>query len=96
MNTHEPMFELVDVVKVEPLGGYRLHVVFTDGTEGELDLAGLVAEGGEMVEALRDPGFFARVFLDDGIPTWPNGFDLDSIALHMTMKERGLLRRSAA
>jgi hypothetical protein len=28
--------------------------------------------------------------------TWPNGFDLDSIALHMAMKERGLLRRTAA
>ena len=26
----------------------------------------------------------------DGILTWPNGFDLDSIALHMEMKEKGL------
>jgi hypothetical protein len=56
----------------------------------------MIAEGGEMVEPLRDPAFFARVFLDDGILTWPNGFDLDSIALHMDMKERGLLRRTAA
>ena len=29
------------------------------------------------MEPLRDPAFFARVFLDDGILTWPNGFDLD-------------------
>jgi hypothetical protein len=28
--------------------------------------------------------------------SWPNGFDLDSIALHMDMKERGLLHRTAA
>jgi hypothetical protein len=48
----------------------------------------MVAEGGEMVEPLRDPAFFTRVFLDDGILTWPNGFDLDSIALHAEMKER--------
>ncbi len=27
---------------------------------------------------------------------WPNGFDLDSIALHMEMKEKGLLHRTAA
>jgi hypothetical protein len=27
--------------------------------------------------------------------TSPNGFDLDPIALHMDMKERGLLRRTA-
>ena len=56
----------------------------------------MIAEGGEMVEPLRDPASFARVFLDDGILTWPNGFDLDSIALHMDMKERGLLHRTAA
>jgi hypothetical protein len=36
------------------------------------------------------------VFLDDRILTWPNGFDLDLIALHTEMKERGLLRRTAA
>ncbi|HYA06627.1 MAG TPA: DUF2442 domain-containing protein [Xanthobacteraceae bacterium] len=96
MNTQDQMFELVDVVRVEPHGGYRLALGFSDGTEGELDLANLIAEGGEMVEPLRNPAFFARVFLDDGVLTWPNGFDLDSIALHMDMKERGLLRRTAA
>jgi hypothetical protein len=96
MNTHDQMFEMIDVVKVEPRGGYRLALAFSDDTEGEVDLADLIAEGGEMVEPLRDLAFFARVFLDDGIPTWPNGFDLDAIALHMDMKERGLLHRSAA
>jgi hypothetical protein len=56
-----------------------------------------------MAEPLRDCAFFARVPLDGGILTWPNGFDLDSIALHMDsialhmdMKKRGLLRRTAA
>ncbi len=90
------MFELVDVVGVKPGGGYRLALAFSDGTEGERDFADMVAEGGEMVEPLRDLAFFDRVFLDDGILTWPNGFDLDSTALHAEMKERGLLRRSAA
>ena len=96
MNAQDQMFELVDVVRVEPRGGYRVWVAFSDGTEGERDFADMIAEGGEMVEPLRDPAFFARVFLDDGILTWPNGFDLNSIALHMEMKERGLLRRTAA
>jgi hypothetical protein len=44
---------------------------------------------------LRDPAIFAQVFLDDGVLTWPNGFDIDSTALHMEMKEQGLLRSSA-
>jgi len=93
MNTQEQMIELIDVVRVEPHGGYRLALAFSDDTEGEHDLAGMIAEGVEMVEPLRDPAFFDRVFLDDGILTWPNGFDIDSIALHMDMKERGLLHR---
>ena len=96
MNSQERMFELIDVVRVEPRGGYRLAVAFSDGSEGERDFADLIAEGGEMVEPLRDVAFFARVFLDDGVLTWPNGFDLDSIALHQEMKVAGLLRAPAA
>ncbi len=96
MNSHEPVFALIDVVRVEPRGGYRLVLAFfSDGSEGERDFADLVAEGGEMVEPLRR-GCFARVFLDDGVPTWPNGFDLDPIALHQEMKAAGLLRAPAA
>ena len=29
-----------------------------------------------MVQPLKDPAYFARVFLDLGAPTWPNGFDM--------------------
>ena len=96
MNSQERMFEPIDVVRVEPRGGYRLAVAFSDGSEGERDFADLIAEGGEMVEPLRDVAFFARVFLDDGVLTWPNGFDPDSIALHQEMKAAGLLRAPAA
>ena len=49
-----------------------------------------------MVEPLRDPGFFARVFVEMDVPTWPNGFDLDAIKLHMDMATAGELRRGAA
>ena len=89
----EQRFDIIDVVQVVPQGGYRLAITFSDGTKGEQDFGALVAAGGDMVEPLRDQTFFGRVFLDDGILTWPNGFDLDSIALHMEMKDRGLLRR---
>lgn len=96
MNAKEPMIEMVDVVRVEPRGGYRLALAFSDGSEGERDFADLIAQGGEMVEPLRNAAFFARVFLDDGIPTWPNGFDLDAIALRDEMRAAGLLRSPGA
>jgi hypothetical protein len=90
------MIEIVKVVKVEPLGGHRLRLRFSDGAEGERDFSDVVGEGGPMVEPLRDSKFFARVFLELGTLTWPNGFDLDSIALHDEMQQAGLLHRTAA
>jgi DUF971 family protein len=92
----QQLLELVHVQKVEPRGGYRLRLRFSDGTEGERDFFDMIAEGGEMVEPLRDPGLFARVFIECGVLAWPNGFDLDPIALHMEMKELGLLRQATA
>jgi hypothetical protein len=96
MSDVEFPYEFVDVVRVEPRAGYRLLITFSNGREGERDLSDLIAEGGVMVEPLKDPAFFARVFIDDGVVTWPNGFDLDSIALYDEMKKAGVLRRSAA
>jgi hypothetical protein len=89
-------YEVVDVVEVRTQGEHRLFVRFSNGREGECDLSDLVNEKGPMVEPLSSPGYFARVFIDDGVLTWPNGFDLDSVALHERMKRSGLLRSSAA
>lgn len=92
MNTPDFPYEAVDVVVVEPRGGCRLFVRFSNGSEGEQDFSKVVASGGPMVEPLRDPTYFARVFIDDGVIAWPNGFDVDSIALHDEMKKAGALR----
>jgi hypothetical protein len=89
-------YEVVDVIHVEPRGAYRLFLRFSNEAEGVQDFAKLIAEGGPMVEPLRDPAYFARAFLDDGVVTWPNSFDLDPIALHHEMKAAGLLHKSAA
>jgi hypothetical protein len=69
MSETEFHYELVDAVKVAPQGGHRLFIRFSNGNEGERDFSDLIAEGGPMVEPLRDPAFFARVFIDDGILT---------------------------
>lgn len=90
------MIDIVKIVKVEKLGGFRLRLRFSDGAEGEHDFSDVIAEGGPMIEPLRDPSFFAGVFLELGTLTWPNGFDLDSIALYDEMKKAGVLQRSAA
>jgi hypothetical protein len=49
-----------------------------------------------MVEPLRDPAMFQRVFLSFGVPSWPNGLDFDAINLHREMQQAGALNRIAA
>lgn len=90
------MIEMVDVMSVKALDGCRLWLRFSDGSEGVEDLSSLIEKGGPMVEPLRDPELFARVFISFGVPTWPNGFDIDAINLHRQMRERGALKKSAA
>jgi len=89
-------FPLVDVLRLRPLDRYRLWLRFTDGSEGVRDLSDVIAQGGPMVEPLRDPSYFARAFVETGAPTWPNGFDLDPINLYMGLRDAGALTRVAA
>src|SRR6266852_3813192 len=60
MQTNE--FPMVDVLRLRPLEGHRLWVRFTDGSEGVRDLSPVIAAGGPMLEPLKSPEYFARVF----------------------------------
>jgi hypothetical protein len=85
---------MVEVTRLKYLGGYRLHAIFSDGTAGEYDFASIVAQTGPMIEPLRDPDYFARVFLDYGAPTWPNGFDMCPDWLRQEIEAAGVLKRA--
>ena len=87
---------MIKVTKLKCLGGHRLHATFSDGAAGEHDFSALVAESGPMGEPLRDPAFFARVFLEDGAPTWPNGFDAAPGWLRREIEAAGTLARDVA
>ena len=64
---------MIDVIGVRPLGDYKLEVEFSDATIGVRDFAFICERTGPMVEPLKDPAYFARVFIEDGALTWPNG-----------------------
>lgn len=87
---------LIKVVKLDALDGYRLRLTFSDGAVGEADLTALATKDAPMTRPLRDPEYFARVFLDFGAPTWPNGFDLAPWALHDDLAKAGRLTHPAA
>jgi hypothetical protein len=84
---------MIDVIGVCPLGEYKLELEFSDGSVGVHDFSSILNRTGPMVEPLKDPSYFARVFIEDGALTWPNGYDWDPIALHEEMETSGLLHK---
>jgi Protein of unknown function (DUF2442) len=87
---------MIKVSKIKYLDGYRLRATFSDGMAGDYDFSAIVRESGPMVEPLRDPAFFSRVFLEDGAPTWPNGYDAAPGWLRLEIEAAGNLARDVA
>ncbi len=87
---------MIDVVGVRLLGEHKLEIEFSDGTIGVQDFSSILARTGAVAQPLKSPDYFARVFIDDGSLTWPNGYDWDPESLHEEMKTAGLLRRADA
>jgi hypothetical protein len=87
---------MIKITKIKCLDGHRLRATFSDGMAGEYDFSAIVGGSGPMVEPLRDPAYFARVFLEDGAPTWPNGFDVAPGWLRREIEATGALARDAA
>ena len=90
------MIALVKVVKLKPMSGHRLWVRFSDGTEGIRDYTDLIAKGGPIIAPLSEQAFFDKVFISFGVPSWPNGFDVDAINLQMELRASGALSHAAA
>jgi hypothetical protein len=84
------------VTKIEKLGGFRLGVHFNSGAHGVHDFSDLVEKPGEMLTPLRDQEYFARVFLEFGAPTWPNGYDMAPEWLYREMSAAKELNKIAA
>jgi len=87
---------LTKILRLEKLGDFQLRVRFSDGSEGVHDFAAMVSEPGPMLAPLRDKSYFARVFLEFGAPTWPNGSDIAPEWLRREMEAAGELSRVAA
>jgi Protein of unknown function (DUF2442) len=73
---------MIAVTTVEPLDGYKLRLIFDDGSKRVVDLTDDL--WGPMGDPLRDPAIFRQVRVDAELRTigWPNGFDFDPDVLH--------------
>jgi hypothetical protein len=50
-------------IRVTPLPGAKVSIVFTDGTEGVIDMSNFVGRG--VFAPLADPTVFSRVYVGD-------------------------------
>lgn len=73
-------FDLIRVTDVRYVAGHVLWLKFSDGLDGEIDLANELI--GEVFGPLKDPKVFARVHLESGTIAWPNGADWAPETLH--------------
>lgn len=62
-----------------PLDGHRLALTFADGFTASLDVG--PALEGPLFAPLHDPAAFRSVTVEDGVPVWPCGADIDPATL---------------
>jgi Protein of unknown function (DUF2442) len=84
------------VVETNVLAPHVLRVTFKDGYSGVHDFAWLADEPGPITKPLADPDYFARVFLEYGALTWPNGYDMCPDWLRMEMERGGVVKSPQA
>jgi len=71
------------VTEFAHLGGFRLHVCFSDGSEGDVDLKRHFEAAAGLLAELSNEQAFAKVSLDRefGVLAWPNGVEFDPLLL---------------
>jgi hypothetical protein len=91
-----PASLLNKVVELTAIPPHTLEVTFADGTFGKHIMVDTLKGSATIIEPLNHPGYFVRVFLKFGAPTWPNGYDMRPDWLRMEMEKAGELHRPAA
>jgi hypothetical protein len=86
----------IEVIEAKAIGGHRLHLRFSDGCEGDVDLALVVPFGG-VFAVLRDPDFFSQVYVDHdwGTVCWPGDLDMAAEPLWERITGRPVAYRAA-
>lgn len=84
--THKPPCWIV--VEAKPVGRLTLAVRFVDGTQGTVRFEPSHLRG--VFTALKDPVYFAQVYVDDGATVWPGGqLDLAPDAMYDEIRAHG-------
>jgi len=88
------MWNMNEITRIKHMEGYRYHIVFDDGTRGEVDFAEYLDKG-PVFEPLRDLEFFKQARIEGGTIAWSNGADIAPESLYGRI-ERSKLRAAMA
>ncbi len=69
------MWNMNEVKKIDYRTGYVYHILFDDGTEGDIDFNEYIDKG-VVFEPFKDLQFFRKATIDGGTIAWPNGVDI--------------------
>lgn len=74
---------MIKLLEVKSLNPHVLELSFSGHSQGVFDGAAYLAtRQGPLLEALRDPAYFERCFVDAGALCWPNGLELSGTRMH--------------
>ncbi len=85
---------MIKLIQATPQFGFRLKLVFSDHSWGELDFKPSLQRTGSLLEPLRDPIYFARCFIEMGALCWPNGLELGTESLRQKLVNSDALHKS--
>jgi len=69
------MWDMNEIKKIEYVNGYIYHIVFDDGTEGDVDFSSYLNKG-DVFKTFENLQFFKKAMIDGGTIAWPNGVDI--------------------
>jgi len=74
---------VIKVLNVRLADTFKLEIDFSDHTQAVFDAwAYLSTRSGPLLDALREPTYFQRFFIDAGALCWPNGLEISPTRLH--------------
>lgn len=76
-----------DIIEVKPENYLVLKVKFADGLQGVVRIMPSHLKG--VFAPLKDENFFAQVFIDNGVVSWPGELDLAPDAMYKAIKQQG-------
>jgi len=82
---------LKDIISVNPLEGYQLHIQFEDETQGIIDISQLIEFTG-IFTSLQDLNYFQQVKVHPewGTIYWENGANLDPDVLYSIITNQSI------